>query len=50
MTDCEEQVLELAIRWRDARYTVEAAMLQVQLRHAIDLLKKERRDAKVDEA
>lgn len=50
MTEWEQQVCELAIRWREAKYSVEEALLRQELTHAIDMLKKERRDAKVEES
>lgn len=45
MTDREAEVLRLAIEWRDSRYAVKEAIIEADLKHAIDMLKKERRDS-----
>lgn len=44
MTDREAEVLRLAIEWRDSRYAVKEAIIENDLKRAIDMLKKERRD------
>lgn len=44
MTEREAEVLRLAIEWRDSRYAVKEAIIENELKHAIDMLKKERRD------
>lgn len=50
MTEREERVLNLAIEWRMSKYAVAEALIESDLRRAIDLLIKERRDIEVDEA
>lgn len=45
MTPCEEKVLRLAIEWRYSKYAVAEALIEADLKHAIDMLVKERRDA-----
>jgi hypothetical protein len=50
MTEREEDVLRLAIEWRQSKYAVAEALIEANFRHAIDMLIKERRDAKVDDA
>lgn len=47
MTEREERVLTLAIEWRMSRYAVAEALIESDLRHAIDLLVKERREAEL---
>ncbi len=49
MTEWQQKVIELAVAWRDARYEVEKAIIEKELWHAVDMLKKERRDAAGDE-
>jgi hypothetical protein len=44
VTDCEREVLDLAIKWRDSKYAVEEAIIRQKFIHATDMLKKERRD------
>jgi hypothetical protein len=46
MTDREREVLDLAIKWRNSKYAVEEALIRQKFIHAIDMLKKERRDEK----
>jgi hypothetical protein len=46
MTEREADVLELAIKLRQAKYVVEEAMLRQEYSHAVDMLIKERRDEK----
>jgi hypothetical protein len=48
MTDCERKALDLALKWRDAKYSVEEALIRQELIRAIDMVKKERRDQKVE--
>lgn len=48
MTDCEREVLDLAIQWVDAKYAVEEALIKQEFIRKIRLLKKERRDQKVE--
>lgn len=50
MTEREAEVLRLAIEWRRSRYAVAEALLEADFKHAIDMLIKERRDAKVEES
>lgn len=45
MTIWEEQVINLAIEWRNAKYAVEEAVIRQNFWHAVDMVKKERRDA-----
>lgn len=46
MTDREREVIELAIKLRQATGQMEIALLEIEFKHAIDMLVKERRDAK----
>lgn len=48
MTELESEVLDLAVDWIDAKFTVEEALIRQQLMRAIRMLKKERRDQKVE--
>lgn len=50
VTELESRVLDLVIEWRDSKYAVEEALIRQELIRTIDKLKKERRDAKVEEA
>lgn len=45
MTAWEEKVINLAIALRDAKFSVEEAVTRQQFWHAVDMVKKERRDA-----
>jgi hypothetical protein len=47
VTQTEERVLNLAIEWRMSRYAVAEALIESDLRGAIDLLIKERREAEL---
>jgi hypothetical protein len=47
MTKWESELIESALKWQDAKYTVEEALIRQQLMRAIRMVKKERRDAKV---
>lgn len=49
MTEREKEVLELAVEWRRSRFAVAEAIVRQKMVHAIDMLMKERRDAKVPE-
>lgn len=40
----EQKLIELAIRWRDAKYSVEEAILQRDFWRTVDMIKKDRRD------
>jgi hypothetical protein len=44
VTQCEETVIKLAIEWRETRYAVAKALVELDLIHAVDMLKKERRE------
>lgn len=44
MTERETQVIELAIKWVTAKYSVEEAIVYQNLRRAVRMLIKERRD------
>ena len=48
MTDRERAVLELAIKLRQAKYVVEEAFIRQEYNHAVDMLIRERRDAKTE--
>lgn len=48
MTQREEDVLRLAIEWRQSKYAVGEALLEAEFKHAIDMLIKERRDAELN--
>lgn len=50
MTEREQKVLELAIKLREAKFSVEEALIRQQYLRAVDLLIKERRGAKVENA
>jgi hypothetical protein len=50
MTECENEVLDLAIQWIDAKYAVEEALIRQEFVRKIRLLKKERRDKKCQES
>jgi len=49
VTEREEAVISLAIEWRETKFAVGKALVESALIHAIDMLKKERRDAKADQ-
>ena len=49
MTEREQAVIQLAIEWRETRFAVGKALVESALIHAIDMLKKERREAESDE-
>ena len=44
MTQWEETVIKLAIEWRETRYEVAKALIEIHLIHAVDMVKKERRE------
>jgi len=44
VTDREQAVIQLAIEWRETRFAVAKALIESDLIHAVDMLKKERRD------
>jgi hypothetical protein len=46
VTEREADVLELAIKLRQAKYVVEEALIRMEYNHAVDMLIKERRDEK----
>lgn len=46
MTELEARVLDLVIEWREAKYAVAEALIRQELMRTVDMLKKERRDAK----
>lgn len=46
MTDLENEVLELALQWVDAKYAVEEALIRQEFIRKIKMMKKERRDNK----
>jgi hypothetical protein len=48
MTKWESELIELAIQWHDAKYAVEEALIRQKLIRAIRMVKKERRDKKVE--
>lgn len=48
MTDCEREVLDLAIQWEESKYVIEEALIRQQFLRAIRMLKKERRDEKIE--
>lgn len=50
MTPREERVLNLAIQWRMSRYAVEEALVEAEFKREIDMLIKERRDAKAEKS
>ena len=50
MTEREDEVLELALQWEESKFTVEEALIRQKLVRAIRMLKKERRDKKVEKA
>lgn len=50
LTPREERVLNLAIQWRMSRYAVEEALVEAEFKREIDMLIKERRDAKVEKS
>jgi len=47
VTEREKAVIQLAIEWRETRFAVGKALVESSLIHAIDMLKKERRDAEL---
>ena len=49
MTELEARVLDLVIEWRESKYAVAEALIRQELMRTIDMLKKERRDAKAKE-
>jgi hypothetical protein len=46
VTEREREVLDLAIKLRQADTAMEIALLQIEFNHAVDMLIKERRDKK----
>jgi hypothetical protein len=49
-TETEREVLDLAIQWIDAKFAVEEALIRQEFVRKIRMMKKERRDAKVEKA
>jgi hypothetical protein len=47
VTDRERQFIDTAVLWRQAKHTVEEAILYQQMIMELDMVRKERRDAKV---
>ena len=48
LTELEREILDLAIEWVEARYAVEEALIRQEFVRKIRMLKKERRDEKVE--
>jgi hypothetical protein len=50
MTECEREVLDLAIQWESSKYAVEEALIRQEFVRKIRMLKKERRDEKLSKS